>query len=347
MNTTKLHPRVSARLIIIVITACLIVFGALQFLEANPKQVAVTPAPRLSVDEFSYESSKLTDLVDKDSPKDAFAYIEDNLPTNPSFARDCHPLLHEVGHEAFHKYGSFSEAIKFQNELCNSGYTHGVIESAFDHTKDISSLVKTICNIDSQTKFQQWECFHGVGHGVMIYSNQDVNKSLELCAKLPSQFATDSCKNGLFMERFVVIDHIGNINPKKTVDLNFCELQQPENKADCYLYAPSGYLTIHTNEYKAALEWCKGSQPNYYQACIRGVGTQVMKDNITQPTIALSICDKAPKNTNDTCIRGAVGLQIVNDGSVQRAKELCQNEFKKYKIACVEEVSASQSLLSL
>ena len=51
--------------------------------------------------------------------------------TRTTLCASCHDLVHEVGREAYKKYGDFSEAMKYQDEVCNSGYLHGYIESRF------------------------------------------------------------------------------------------------------------------------------------------------------------------------------------------------------------------------
>ncbi len=256
MKKSKYLSKVSPVLLIVVTVAVLIGFGLYKVTSPKSSPAVPAPAAKLSLEEFSYESEKLDELVKSGTPKDAIDYLEESIPSNPSLARDCHPLLHGAGHAAFEKYGSFSSAMKYQNELCNSGYTHGVIEAQFNNTKDVTSLLPTICNIEGQTKYQEWQCFHGVGHGVMIFSKKDTVKSTDLCSKLPSKFAVDSCRNGVFMERFVIIDHAGNITAKLPTDLSVCESQSPDNKTDCYVYIPSAYLTLHQNAYQDAVDWC-------------------------------------------------------------------------------------------
>jgi ABC-type glycerol-3-phosphate transport system permease component len=93
------------------------------------KKISVTVAPHLTPQEFTAQSEKLNSLMRQQGMTGTFNYVSDEIKSNPSFARDCHPLLHDLGHAAYSYYGGYAQAIKYQNEICDSGYTHGVLES--------------------------------------------------------------------------------------------------------------------------------------------------------------------------------------------------------------------------
>src|SRR5579862_9167789 len=99
------------------------------------------------------------------------------MAADPSFAKDCHPLLHQLGRAAYSYYGSYAAAIKYQNELCNSGYTHGVLEAYLAKSTTIASTLKTACTSMASQKFNSWQCYHGLGHGVMQLTFDQVNAS--------------------------------------------------------------------------------------------------------------------------------------------------------------------------
>src|SRR5690606_33168285 len=118
--------------------------------------------PRLSHEEFMAEANRLATLAREQSPKEAFEDLEQNIKTNPALARDCHPLLHHLGHTSYEKYTNFTSAIEYQNELCNSGYTHGLIESHFSSSTDIEKTLRETCLGQESNTYRQWQCHHGI-----------------------------------------------------------------------------------------------------------------------------------------------------------------------------------------
>ncbi len=85
----------------------------------------------LSQQEYQSFWNKYVTLADTQTPKIALHALREETKINSKLLRSCHDIVHELGHEAFEKYKSFSEAIKYQDELCNSGYLHVIIESHF------------------------------------------------------------------------------------------------------------------------------------------------------------------------------------------------------------------------
>jgi hypothetical protein len=90
--------------------------------------------------------------------------------------------------------------MEFQSDICGSGYIHGVIEEHFAHVKDVNTEMFKVCAT------QEGKCFHGVGHGFMYYTYNDLPQSLQLCDKYTDSFARINCYDGVFMENFATSD---------------------------------------------------------------------------------------------------------------------------------------------
>ncbi len=93
-------------------------------------------------------------------------------------------MVREIGHAAYEKYDDFGKAMKYQDELCSSGYVHGVIEERFAQSGDILTDMKTMCADYRAGGYLQWQCYHGIGHGVMYYTSNDLPAPSK-CATLP------------------------------------------------------------------------------------------------------------------------------------------------------------------
>lgn len=310
-------------------------------------QPLVVSATSLSPEQFHTESVQLITLMKQKGMKDTFAYVSNKMATDPSFAKDCHPLLHGLGDAAYIYYGGYSQAIKYQNEICNSGYTHGVLEEYLTKTPDINQAITIACGSRSAEDFAQWQCFHGIGHGIMLASNKNVTPAIKLCESLLSKFSVNACVNGVFMEHFVVIDHDGNIPTIDPTSLNDCLNQNYIYKGTCYLYAPTAYLTLHNAQYMAALKWCNGAEESYIATCTEGVGSQSMKDNINNPAVSRQVCQNADEKYRTYCVSGVVGMYIYFNGSSSAAQSLCQDQFVDYQATCQATISGVKDSLKI
>ena len=110
--------------------------------------------------------------------------------------------MHEIGRAAYEKYGAFGEAMKYQDEICNAGYLHGVIESRLSRSTDVFADMKTMCEEYPPGRLLSGDCYHGLGHGVMYYTANDLPRSLEMCDAFEKSFGRSNCISGVFMENF-------------------------------------------------------------------------------------------------------------------------------------------------
>lgn len=307
-----------------------------------PATPADKPAPGFTPEAFEQQVKKLTVAMEGGGVETSFILVDKSLGLNPTFARDCHPLLHRLGQAAYRHYGSFAAAMAPAKEICNSGYVHGVIEANFLNQPDVATALSSSCPDTQSTTYASWQCFHGAGHGVMYRLENDVRASLDACQSLAVDFASQSCANGVYMEAFNVVGHGGGHGGSKTnPGLSLCQTE-PRYRTDCYFYAPVAYLTEHNSGYRAAVQWCQAVEDAHRASCIRGVGSQVMKDNITKPAIAAEVCAQAPERQREVCIEGAVGLAVNHHGKSEPAKALCDSTFKAYKAACMNRIADKQ-----
>lgn len=100
----------------------------------------------LSGEQFAEVRDLYMTLARDEDPKAALDLLRDESETDDALSRSCHAIVHEIGHAAYMKYGDFSEAMKYQDEICNSGYIHGIIESRFAESDDVFTDMKTLCD---------------------------------------------------------------------------------------------------------------------------------------------------------------------------------------------------------
>ncbi|HWY80087.1 MAG TPA: hypothetical protein VNW29_07055 [Candidatus Sulfotelmatobacter sp.] len=300
----------------------------------------------LTFNQWKNIQSKYFLLVKNHDPRIALEILRVEVKTNNALSRNCHELTHEIGHIAFKKYKTFEKAIQFQDEICNSGYMHGILESYFEENKTtITQAVHKICLGYKKSNYNAWECYHGIGHGIMFATNNNVPKSITLCKSLLNNFAYSACVNGIFMQNFTTDNFI---HPTKYVSKhNYfypCIQQQYQDMSNCYEYAPIYFLNLHANSYSQALEWCESAPYLFIASCASGVGSEMTKQNINNPMLAKIICSNGPSNVQEPCLRGMINLYILHYGSLQPAEKFCNKMSNKEKSVCINEILSLRQL---
>jgi plastocyanin len=313
--------------------------------EAETGGSAEGSSGELSDKRYREIEAELTALVREENPRVALEKVRREIKTDDALARSCHPLVHDVGHAAYEKYGDFGEAMKYQDEVCNSGYLHGIIESRFSESDDVFADMKSMCNRYRLGSYMSWQCYHGIGHGVMFYTANDLPRSLKMCEGFDTAFGRSNCANGVFMENFNADQKLHLSKFLKESDPFYpCAQQANRYKAHCYLYAPTYFLSLNGSDYDAALEWCKGAEAGFEPSCAYGVGTQAMKENLNDPKLVETVCMNGDDGQTAPCIKGMTSLYINHHGSLEPARELCSRLEKPNRPACYDAIAADASL---
>lgn len=289
----------------------------------------------LSSKDYEKIRDKYVNLLIQQDPRIALEQLREDVKNDNLLSRSCHILTHELGRESYKKYQDFAQSMKYQDEICNSGYMHGIIEEYFSTSKDIFASLKNVCSQYRAESFIGWECFHGVGHGVMYYTSNNLPKSVELCESFKDKSKILFCVNGVFMENFATDQKLHPSRFLKMDDPFYpCFEQKQEHKADCYVYAPTYFLALNRNAYAKALSWCKGAEEKYKYICESGVGSQLIKENINNPLFAQKVCMSSDNDQIIPCIEGMVNLYINHFGSLEPAKKLCNQLEAQNKKIC-------------
>ncbi len=290
-----------------------------------------------------YERVKddLLALVEDENPRVALDRLRDETEKDGALLDSCHPLVHEIGRAAYEKYEDFGEAMKYQDEVCNGGYLHGLIESRLSESTDVFADMKTMCDPYPPGSFLGFECYHGIGHGAMFYTANDLPRSLEMCDAFANASKRSSCANGVFMENFNADQELHLSEFLREDDPFYpCMEQAERHKEDCYLYAPTYFLSLNKDDYVGALQWCEGAEADFRPACTYGVGMQTMKENMGDPKFVESTCAKGKPGQVAQCIRGMVGLYINHHASIEPARTLCERLEPSNQPTCYAQVDS-------
>lgn len=282
-----------------------------------------------------YEQQKifLRQVVVRQDPGRAMDALESVLELHPELSNLCHGLAHEIGHAAYERY-NFTEALAYENDLCGSGYVHGLVESHLDQAENIEEEIKNVCLPDAA------RCFHGIGHGLMYHSNNDLEWSLTLCESLDREFQQIACAEGVFMEHF---DTDSRFHTSEFLDpadpYTACRNRSAVHEHVCALYAPRFYLRVHPKQYSDAFAWCRNDVPaSPGGMCAKGIGSVAMKRNIQSPLVVEGICQSGTDEQIAQCIRGMASYYIVHFASSKKGAELCPKLEEEHRTVCEKTV---------
>jgi cytochrome c553 len=264
-----------------------------------------------------------------EGPKRALADLAAAMRSNPVVDGGCHQIAHEIGHAAYARYhDDAAKALANGSMTCWSGYYHGVIERAFGGVPraKVAARARTLCaGAELRTStFLLYQCVHGLGHGLMIYSRNDLPYSLRVCDRLATVWDQSSCTGGVFMQNFLP----GPMQLAPTKWLSKTNLIYPCNavaerdKLYCYLMVTSRILPEVDYRWPVAVRWCRRSERAWVTTCFQSLGRDASGFTVQNPPRIVSICRQAGDMERE-CVYGAARDLTANDANARRATRLC------------------------
>jgi cytochrome c553 len=264
-----------------------------------------------------------------DGPSVALARLATYMRTNQTVDSGCHQIAHTIGHAGYaHYHDNAAQALANGTMTCWSGYYHGVVERAFSGVprSQVASLARKMCTGPAITKtyFLLYQCVHGLGHGLMIYSLNDMPYSLHVCDQLATQWDQTSCTGGVFMQNF--LPGPMQIAPTKWIsnkDLLYpCDKVASRDKLYCYLMVTSRILpAVHYNFAKTA-QWCWRAEKAWIATCFQSFGRDASGNSVQNPRKIVQLCHLAGSMERE-CVYGGARDLTSNDAGPRRAIVMC------------------------
>ncbi|GAA2271894.1 MULTISPECIES: hypothetical protein [Kitasatospora] len=294
---------------------------------------AATPTGDPAVWTRSTLRNKLMAEMDATDPGVALADLDRITKKLPYTVRFCHPIAHELGHAAVKRYHQdFQKVLSFPHETCAAGYLHGAVEEMLANSDNPEADILTLC-----APANKGPCIHGVGHGTMFVTKQDVPAARALCSKFPTDSKRITCSEGLFMQFFAPDEEDENAKANLPADrlaeepLYPCPEQPALFRSACYFYAPTYYLSSHDWQdhpevFAEALKWCLNAQATGGGGdCSRGVGSRTMKYNLDREDWAAQQCATAADAwQRKACTEGLMSYYTVNYTDAGAPARLCK-----------------------
>jgi hypothetical protein len=361
----------SARRLALLALAPLLVIGALAWSSLRPSDDRVTIG--FSPDATTIEECRaigaigrdpvpcyrqaLANLAFEEGPAVALARFREESRAVPPLAGGCHPVAHLIGAAGLARSeGDIGSAFAGGDDSCASGYYHGVLEHAFakipSDTESLWSVAQTLCDAPSirAVAFLSDQCFHGLGHGLMLSTDYDLPVANEVCSRFAEPGPANACYLGLFMENFAASYGVASrwVNDEDlgaicgTIEGRWKEIA----KGACYntltyRIAARSNGSAPWSEYLAA---CTAIDPVYAGACYNGFGREVYTryaaDFAASYPAMRDACLLAPAQGALACVASVAGHVTYTDTAGERAAGFCAEFEGEYRSACFGEIGS-------
>ncbi len=319
------------------------VTSALLLLTGGGKPAATAPSLHPAAGDFKPDGTTLAqcgadatcyeqafgNVAYAEGPKRALATFDRYIRTNRTVAADCHRTAHVIGAGALARIGDVGKAFAQGSASCWSGYYHGILERAFrDVPPTIPALARTSIDLcaDASIRRVQWiayQCVHGLGHGLMIYSGYRLPFALAVCDRLASDWDRTSCTGGVFMEN--VVSSYGVKSPWLRADDGVypCRVMKERHKLYCYLMATSRILQVNGYDWRKTAQTCATVEVSWRETCFASMGRDASGQTTQDPKRVVEICANAGRDFWDDCVYGAARDMAATFSNGERASQLC------------------------
>jgi hypothetical protein len=275
-------------------------------------------------------SDYYVELVKKYGAPAAIEDIKKRAEENSFVSGDCHPLMHIIGETASENYQTVSDAFRYGDSYCWSGYYHGAMEGFVARIGEdkIGAEINSICaDVPGKNtySFDYYNCVHGLGHGIMELKGDELFDSLKTCDSLSGRWEQESCYSGIFMENIVSNERLGSSKYlKPDQPLYPCTAVADPYKRSCYLGQTSYALEVSNYNFYRVFKLCtEVEQPNR-DICFQSLGRDSANQARHDSAETKSTCEIASDaNDKKNCIDGAVKEFISFYHSDKEAKEFC------------------------
>ncbi|HEV3408103.1 MAG TPA: cytochrome c [Gaiellaceae bacterium] len=309
----------------------------------DAKPLAVTFKPddtkvsQCKGDSACYEQA-FGNLTYEAGPKKALAVFEREIGSPGPIEGNCHRIAHTMGAAALARYdGDVGKAFVQGTAACWSGYYHGVLERAFLGVPDdeLGPAAQKMCEGSDirRVTFIAYQCVHGLGHGLMIYTGYDMPASLRVCDELATSWDQTSCTGGVFMEN---ISSSYGVKSRwlKDDDLIYpCNTVAERHKYYCYVMVTSRILPAVGYDWKRTADLCRDSETDWIATCFQSLGRDASGNTRQNPREIAKICRVAGDMERE-CVYGAARDMSSNYAGGKEAAQLCTTVGRAIRSYC-------------
>lgn len=270
-------------------------------------------------------------------PEAAYAQFVEHAPAQ---TLDPHDQAHAFGEALYETNGL--NGLKY----CDASFEFGCYHSFFGvavHNEGIGTLTKFDEACKDKYGTQNLPCQHGIGHGILVYTDYDkLEDALELCETI-SDRPTGGCSSGVFMEyNFHTMDDVRNYIREAGEDMYApCNTLPARFQMSCYFEQVQWWQNIYHNNFKKIGELCAPLAKNRgnYEACYNGTGNYVAAAAELDTDRIIELCSEMPtEEATGLCHEGASWRVWPEDEGEKRAHALCEALPEPYSSQCLRKL---------
>ena len=268
-------------------------------------------------------------LAYSDGPKTALALFNQRRTSERTIAKDCHRIAHMIGSASLAYFkGNVAQTYAHGSPSCASGYYHGILERAFANVFTHRGLIRaarTLCNGAGVRRmgFLDYQCTHGLGHGLMIQTGYDLPMSLAICGSLKTRWDEVSCTGGAFMENGSTVYGLRSQWLKTDNPLYPCGVVKLRNRASCYLRVTTQVLNVNHYNWPKTAQTCAELASKWQRFCFRSYGRDTVNYAGGNADSILRLCGLAGA-AEGQCLYGAARTLADRDANTDSAAAFCR-----------------------
>ena len=275
-------------------------------------------------------------------PTVALKLFAHDIKTNRTVEDNCHRIAHTLGAASLaHYHDNVYRALAHGSFVCWSGYYHGVLEHALQnvHTKpQYVAVARRACTgkLVQRTTWIAYQCVHGLGHGLMLQSGDNLPFALSVCDRLQTAWDRTSCSGGVFMENINAGTGLsqGQTRWLKKSDLVYpCDAVSKRHKLYCYLMVTSRILQANGYDWQQTARACTRVEKAWVSTCFQSFGRDADGFSVERPSKVLRLCALTGAHEGD-CLYGAARDMTADLSSGTRAAGLCAGAPVRYRKRC-------------
>jgi hypothetical protein len=288
--------------------------------------------------EFACLEQAFGNLAYDSGPRSALTELDRQIAHDRQIEASCHRIAHTIGAAALkHFDGDIGKAFAAGSPSCASGYYHGLLEWKLAGASEDRAvqLARTVCSTRAirASTFLYYQCVHGLGHGLMLYSSYELPEALDLCHRLRTDFDQISCTGGVFMENQ---QSSYGLRSKWLRDDNLlypCTLVTAADKQYCYLVVTSQILPRVGHDWRKTAAWCRRSDPGFVAICFQSFGRDASGMARRDPAQIRVTCGQAGDGERE-CLFGAARDILNTNPSDLRGRRLCESVVEPTRSYC-------------
>lgn len=256
----------------------------------------------------------------------------------------CHQTMHYLGSTVYSQTQSLPTSFSYALNNCDNGMYHGIVESFLQKNgtaENIPQLIQSLCDEGMQNRSLYSQgylslCYHGLGHGLMLFTGNNLEQSLDYC-DLVIRDTSNQCRNAVYME--YTNSHSSDT---KVIDLQLCNTMPDKHKNYCLNRYGSQSLGNSKENINVARSTCALIPKIYREDCLSGIAEAIRFDQGS--TAAATQC-KALHEQQDLyskCIFFAISFFArIDRGGPANVVNFCSFFYAADRKICVIEVRKS------